>query len=90
MAKVVPLTEARSRLSDLLDEIESLHEHVIITRNGRPVAVMYSSAEHEAMEETLEILQDEQTLAALRESEADVEAGRLHTLAEVRAELGLA
>lgn len=89
MAKVVPLTEARSRLSELLDEIEEQHEHMVITRKGKPVAVMFSSAEHEALEETLEILQDEETLAALRESEKDVKAGRLHTLSEVRRELGL-
>lgn len=89
MVRVVPLTEARSRFSELLDEIESMHEHVVITRNGRPVAVMFSSAEHEALEETLEILQDEATLAALRESEEDVTSGRLHTLSQVRRELGL-
>ena len=33
---------------------------------------------------------DAETLDALRESEADVRAGRLKTLAEVRRELGLA
>lgn len=90
MAKAVPLTEARSRLSELLDEVEHRHEHVVITRNGRSVAVLVPSAEHDSLEETLEILQDEQTLAALRESDQDVKAGRLHTLQEVRRELGLA
>lgn len=49
-----------------------------------------SAEEFEAWEETLEVLQDENTLKALRESEADVKAGRLSTLDEVRRELGLA
>lgn len=89
MAKIVPLTEARSKLSELLDEIESRHEHVVITRKGRPVAVMFSSAEHEALEESLEILQDEETLRALRQAEEDVRSGRLHKLRDVRRELGL-
>lgn len=89
MAKVIPLTEARSKFSELLDEIESFHEHVVITRKGLPVAVMFSSAEYEALEETMEIFQDEETLAALRESEKDVGSGRLHRLDEVRRELGL-
>jgi antitoxin YefM len=89
MAKVVPLSDARSRLSELLDEIESRHEHVVITRNGRDVAVMFASAEYEALVETVEILEDEETLAALRESEKDVESGRLHALSKVRRELGL-
>ena len=90
MAKTVPFTEARARLSDLLDEVEARHEHIVITRNGRPLAVVLSAQEYEALEETLEILADEDTLDALRESERDVQAGRLASLDEVRRELGLA
>jgi antitoxin YefM len=90
MARMIPFTEARARLSELVDEVESRHEHVVITRNGRPAAVVISLAEYEALEETLEILQDEELLRALRESDDDVKAGRVSTLDEVRRELGLA
>ena len=90
MARVVPFTEARARLTELLDEVESTHEHVVITRNGRPAAVVLSQEEYEALEETLEVLQDDEALSALRESAEDVKAGRLFSLDEVRRELGLA
>ena len=90
MAKTVPFTEARAHLSDLVDEVERRHEHVVITRNGRPAAVVLSAEEYEELEETLEVLQDDDTLEALRESERDVRAGRLFTLDAVRRELGLA
>ena len=90
MAKTVPFTEARSKLSELLDDLERRHEHVVITRNGRPAGVLIPAAELEAIEETLEILQDDDLLDALRESEEDVRAGRVITLTEVRRELGLA
>lgn len=90
VARTVPFTEARAKLSELLDELERRHEHVVITRNGRPTAVLVPADEQEALEETLDILQDENLLEALRESEDDVEAGRLRTLREVRRELGLA
>lgn len=86
----MPFTEARSTLSELLDEVQERHEHVVITRKGRPVGVMLSSEEYEAITETLEVLADEQTLDALRESATDVEVGRVYSLAEVRRELGLA
>lgn len=89
VARTVPFTEARSKLSELLDDIERRHEHVVITRNGRPVGVLIPAAELEAIEETLEILQDEDLLQALRESEEDVKAGRLSRFSEVRRELGL-
>ncbi len=90
MAKIVPFTEARSSLSDLLDDVERRHEHVVISRRGRPVAILLSTADWEAMEETLEILEDDALLEALRESEDDVRAGRLTSLSEVRRDLGLA
>jgi prevent-host-death family protein len=90
MPKSVPFTQARAELSELLDEVERSHEHVEITRNGRPAAVLMSPEEYEVIQETLEILGDSETLEDLRQSEADVQAGRLHTLDEVRRELGLA
>ncbi len=90
MARIVPFTEARARLTELLDDVETRHEHVVITRKGRPAAIVVSPEEWEALEETLEILQDEELLGALRESEKDVEAGRLFSLDEVKRELGLA
>jgi len=90
MPKSVSFTQARAELSDLLDDVERSHEHVEITRNGRPVAVLMSQKEYEVIQDTLEILGDAETLDALRESEADVRARRLQALAEVRRELGLA
>ncbi len=90
MAKMVPFTEARARLSELLDEVNKRQEHVVITRNGRPAGVVLSSHEYEALAETLEVLEDDEALEALRESEADVRAGRVYSLDEVRRELGLA
>jgi prevent-host-death family protein len=90
MARVVPFTEARARLTELLDDVEARHEHLVITRKGRPAAVVVSPEEWDAIEETLETLQDDELLAALRESEKDMEAGRLFSLDEVRRELGLA
>jgi antitoxin YefM len=90
MPITVSFTQARAELSDLLDEVERSHEHVEITRNGRPAAVLMSPEEYEVIQETLAILADDETLDALRESEADVRARRLQTLDELRRELGLA
>jgi antitoxin YefM len=90
MAVTVPFTEARAKLTQLLDEVNERQEHVVITRNGRAAAVILSSEEYEALAETLEVLEDEEALEALRESEEDVRAGRLQSLEQVRRELGLA
>lgn len=84
MAKIVPFTEARANLTELLDAVEDKHEHVLITRNGRPSAVMLSAHEYESLEETLDILQDKDLLESLRKSDDDVRAGHLTTLHELR------
>jgi prevent-host-death family protein len=90
MARIVPFTEARGKLSDLLDELERQHEHLVITRNGRPAGVLLSPLEYEALQETVEVLQDEATIGALLRSEEDLAAGRLYGWDEVKRELGLA
>ena len=90
MARTIPFSRARAELSELLDEVERTHEHVEITRNGHPAGVLMSADEYAVIQETLEVLGDGGLLDALRESEADVRAGRLQTLAEVRRDLGLA
>ena len=89
MAKVVPFSEARARLGDLIDEVARTHEHVVITRRGRPVAIVLSADDWEAVEETLGVLEDRELVEALRESADDVAAGRVRTLVSVRRDLGL-
>ncbi len=84
MAKIVPFTEARANLTELLDEVVDKQEHVLITRNGRPSAVMLSADEYESLEESLDILQDKDLLESLRKSEDDVSAGRLTSLEDLR------
>jgi prevent-host-death family protein len=90
VARTVPFTEARGKLTELIDELGLVHDHIVITRNGRPAAVMLSPREYEMLQETIEVLGDEETLEALEESERDVAAGRLYSLDEVKRELGLA
>ena len=46
-----------------------------MTRNGVPVVVVVSVEELESLEETLEILSDRDTVAALRESEQQIAEG---------------
>jgi len=89
MARIIPFTEARARLTELLDDVETRHEHVVVTRKGRPAAVFVSSEEWGAIDETLDVLQDEQTLGDLRQSAKDVKAGRLLSLDDIGASSGV-
>ena len=73
----LPLTEARDRLSEIVEDVNGSGNEWTITRHGRPVAVILGVDDYEALIETLNILSDDETMAALAEAEADIEAGRV-------------
>lgn len=87
MSKTVPVRELRSELSQVIDQVADLREHVIVTRHGRPAAVLVPVDEYEALEETAEILSDIETMAAIEEGRSQVERGETVTLDELRQEL---
>jgi prevent-host-death family protein len=90
MARTVPFTEARSTFSELLDYVQAEQDHVVITRNGKQVALLMSMDEWESWEETIEVLSDPGLMETLRQSEEDVKAGRLVDLDEVLGRRGRA
>ena len=56
--KTLPLSEAKRPLSGLVEQVRALEEEVVITRNGRPVAVLVSAEEFERWKETIEVRGD--------------------------------
>jgi len=40
--KIVPLSEVKAKLSQLVDEVATRDEQIVITRNGRAAAVLLS------------------------------------------------
>ncbi|GEM_PF-159152 len=86
-SKTVPVRELRAELSQVIDKVADLREHVIVTRHGRPVAVLVPVDEYEALEETAEILSDAETMTAIDEGRREVERGETVTLEDLRREL---
>lgn len=89
MAEVVPVRELRAELAAVIDRVADLREHVIVTRRGRPAAVLIPVDEYDALEETAEILSDGETLLAIEEGLTDLERGETTPLKDVRHELDL-
>jgi prevent-host-death family protein len=87
--KTLPLTEARKGLSKIVDEVAAIHEHVTITRQGKPAAVVMSADEFESWQETLEIMSDPEAVAAMKRGMRDAKAGRTKPLEEVLKRLGV-
>jgi prevent-host-death family protein len=84
----IPLADAKARLSAVLDEVRDTHERVVITRNGRPEAVLMAVSDLEALEETLDLLSTPGALEQIRQAEADITAGVAVDADELRRQLG--
>ena len=87
VAKIVPVREFRTKLSELLNDVADRRDHVLVTRNGKPAAALVPIDEYEALEETAEILSDSATLSAIEAGLADLARGDSVTLDELRQEL---
>ncbi|MGZ8583505.1 MAG: type II toxin-antitoxin system Phd/YefM family antitoxin [Actinomycetota bacterium] len=75
MSETIPFTEAKAHLSELVDRTLREHERFIVTRNGVPAAVLLSPEDLESLEETVDILQDDELLESIRTSRRQAAAG---------------
>jgi len=83
--KTLSLSEAKMKLSALIEALNATDEEVVITRNGVPAAVLVSPDEFESWRETLAIRLDDEGMAEVREGLAALRKGEasLYTLEEL-------
>lgn len=87
--ETLPLSHVKAHLSEIADRVEGQHDRVVVTRKGRPAAVLVSPEDLESLEETLAVLSDPQLMQQIRESEAEWDRGEEGaTLDDLRADLG--
>ena len=70
----MPLADVKNRLSEVVDRLEREHGRVVITKHGRPAAVVISMEDLESLEETLDVMDSEALLADIREALAELAA----------------
>lgn len=80
LSEHLPLADVKNRLSEVIDTLEREHGRVVVTKHGRPAAVMMNVDDLESLEETLAILSNPALLAEVRTGAADVSAGRTERL----------
>jgi prevent-host-death family protein len=56
--ETLSLSEAKMKLSELIEKVQSTDAEVVITKNGRPAAVLVSPDEFEGWRETITIKSD--------------------------------
>src|SRR5262245_14345455 len=70
--KTLPLAEAKAKLSRLVDRLADTDEEILITRNGRPAAILLSPGEYESWKETVAVRTDRDLAAEIRRGLRDI------------------
>lgn len=81
--QIMPITEVKRRLLELLKQLQETSGTIAITKNGVPAGVLMSMDDYDSLLETIEILTNPDTLEALKESARDLRAGRVVSHREV-------
>jgi len=74
--KTLSLSEAKMKFSALVDEVNTSDEEVIVTKNGRPAAVIINPDEYESIKETSRIISDADLIAEIRQGLKSLKAKR--------------
>jgi prevent-host-death family protein len=81
----LPLAEIKKRLSEIVDGVQQRHDRVVLTRNGRPAAVILSPDDLESLEETLALLSNPRAMQDSRQAESEIDQGHVVTADQLRA-----
>jgi len=73
--KTLSLAEVRQRLSEVVNDVGAHHDHVMITKNGKPAAMIVSIYEWEQMEDTIFWLSQPGIHEDLAQADADIASG---------------
>jgi len=74
--KIIPLSEAKAKLSGLVKDLALTDEDVVITRNGRAAAVLVSAAEYESWKETIAVRSDPDLMGEIKRGVRALDSGK--------------
>ncbi|OGQ10955.1 MAG: prevent-host-death protein [Deltaproteobacteria bacterium RBG_19FT_COMBO_46_12] len=83
--KVLSVSEAKMKLSGLIETINATDEEIVITKNGRPAAVLVSPEEFESLKETIAIRSDLSLMKEIKKGlrTLKMKKAKLYTLEEL-------
>lgn len=76
MGDTLPFSEVKAHLSELAERVERQHDRILVTRNGRPSFVLMSPDDLESLEESLDIVRDDELMESLRRSQREASEGK--------------
>lgn len=89
MTKSVSLKELRPKLPKIMGEVDAKMDRFIITRRGKPIALIMSIDDYESLLETLDILSDKKLLKRIKKAEEDIKKGKVESLDKIEKEMDI-
>lgn len=77
------LADVKARFSEMIELVES-GERIVVTKRGKPAAVLISADELDSIEETLDLAMTPGALEELEQAHAEILAGHYFTLDDLR------
>ena len=75
MSRTLPISEVKARLPELVTGVQEREEEIVVTRKGKPAAVLVNYGEYERLKETLDVLGDADLMNQIRRSRRYYAAG---------------
>lgn len=69
MTKTIPASEVKTRFFELLKAVAKRADEVVVTKDGRPAAILLNYEEFERLMETLDILSDPKAMERIKKAE---------------------
>jgi prevent-host-death family protein len=85
LMKILSVSEAKMKLSGLIETVNATDEEIVITKNGRPAAVLVSPEEFESLKETVAVRSDSALMKEIKRGlrALKLKRAKLYTLDEL-------
>lgn len=84
MVNTITLKKLRPELPKVIHDIDSKLDRFIVTKRGKPVAIMMSVDDYEGLLETIEILSDKETVQRIKRAKQQIKSGKVVSIEELR------
>lgn len=89
MTRTITLKELRPLLPKVINDLDTKMDRFIVTKHGKPAAVMMSVEDYECIMETLDILSNAGMSKKIKEAQEEVRKGKVKSLLDIEKEMGL-
>lgn len=87
MIKSISVRELRPNISKVMSDIHERFDRYLVSRRGKPQAVMMSIEDYESLLETIDIESDKKLMQRLKKADKEMSQGKGKTLEQLHKEL---